>query len=430
MQRDSNYIHPRDELVQTMQRIYRYRMTTTSGGNLSLRDAEGNIWITPSRVDKGGLTRDDIVCLRHDGTVEGKHPPSSELPFHQAVYKARPDIRGLVHAHPVALVAFSICGEVPDTRILHHSAWICGTPGFAPYRCPGSKKLGRVIADTFAQGYSCVMLESHGVVTGGTDLQDAFQRFETLEFAAKTIIKARQLGPVKHLAAEQLRMPEERIKRLAAFDAPPPVSEEKELRRTLRNFVRRGYQQRLMISTEGSFSARLDEDAFLITPCRFDRDQVEMEDFVLVHKGKQQRGPMASRASANHRAIYRRHPEINAIVNGYTVNASAFSVTGYPFNARTIPESYVFLRDVGHLPYELQYGQSEKLARLVSPQQPVWIADNDGVLVTGSSVLNAFDRLEVLESTAEAVINCRPIGELSPMPDAVIDELNQAFPPP
>ena len=67
-----------------MERIYRYRMTTTSGGNLSIREENGDVWITPARVDKGGLRRTDIVLVRADGTVEGEQPPSSELPLHQA----------------------------------------------------------------------------------------------------------------------------------------------------------------------------------------------------------------------------------------------------------------------------------------------------------------------------------------------------------
>ncbi|MAP09897.1 MAG: aldolase, partial [Rhodopirellula sp.] len=79
--------HPRDRIMQTMDRIYRYRMTTTSGGNLSIRDSEGNIWITPARVDKGNLTRNDIICVRADGSVDGPHPPSSEFPFHKAIYE-------------------------------------------------------------------------------------------------------------------------------------------------------------------------------------------------------------------------------------------------------------------------------------------------------------------------------------------------------
>src|SRR5918912_1068103 len=124
-----NLVHPRDQLLRTMDRIYRYRMTTTSGGNLSIRDTNGDLWITPARVDKGGLRRDDIVCVHPDGTSEGLHPPSSEFPFHQAIYRARPDLGAIVHAHPVALVAFSIIGEVPNTRLFHQARHVCGEAG-------------------------------------------------------------------------------------------------------------------------------------------------------------------------------------------------------------------------------------------------------------------------------------------------------------
>ena len=94
MSTDRDLIHPRDAIMRTMERIYRYRMTTTSGGNLSIRDDDGAIWITPARLDKGSLRRDDIVRVRRDGTTEGPHRPSSEFPFHQAIYEARPDLRG------------------------------------------------------------------------------------------------------------------------------------------------------------------------------------------------------------------------------------------------------------------------------------------------------------------------------------------------
>jgi L-fuculose-phosphate aldolase len=94
------FMHPRDEILATLERIYAYRMTTTSGGNLSIREDNGDLWITPTRVDKGGLRREDIVCVRKDGRVEGLHPPSSELPLHLAIYNARSDIRAIVHAQP------------------------------------------------------------------------------------------------------------------------------------------------------------------------------------------------------------------------------------------------------------------------------------------------------------------------------------------
>src|SRR3978361_1527490 len=101
-------IHPRQEIVETIERIYRYRMTTTSGGNISVRDENGDIWITPARVDKGSLRREDVVCGGAGGRVEGLPPPSSEFPFHLGIYRQRPEVRAVVHAHPVALVAFSI----------------------------------------------------------------------------------------------------------------------------------------------------------------------------------------------------------------------------------------------------------------------------------------------------------------------------------
>src|SRR5699024_8889013 len=112
------YIHPADQLVMFMQRIYDKGLTTMSGGNLSIRDTEGNIWITPAGIDKGTLTRRDIICVRPDGTCEGPHKPSSELPFHQSVYRQRPELNAVLHAHPPALVAFSIVRKLPNLDLI------------------------------------------------------------------------------------------------------------------------------------------------------------------------------------------------------------------------------------------------------------------------------------------------------------------------
>ncbi len=139
---DRDIIHPAERLVQAMARIYQYRMTTTSGGNLSIREDDGSIWITPARVDKGALRAEDIVRVFADGRSEGRHKPSSEFPFHQQIYAQRPDLKAIVHAHPVALVAFSICGRTPDTRLFTKARTVCGEVGFARYALPGSALLG------------------------------------------------------------------------------------------------------------------------------------------------------------------------------------------------------------------------------------------------------------------------------------------------
>ncbi len=419
--------HPRDQIMQTMDRIYRYRMTTTSGGNLSIRDDSGDVWISPARVDKGNLTRNDIVCVKPDGTVEGPHPPSSEFPFHKAIYEARPDLRSIVHAHPVALVAFSICGKTPDTRLFHQAHSVCGQTGFAPYGLPGSEQLGRNIAESFSAGCDSVILENHGVVVGGESLPHAFQRFEAFEFAAKTIIKGRQLGAVRYLTDQQLEQAHSRSVALQKYKPETASSEEMELRRQLCEFIRRGCRQRLLISTEGSFSARLGDDSFVITPTQKDRERLGIDDLVLINGDRREAGRKASRAVFAHQAIYRKHPHVQAIAFAHPVNATAFSVTDSTFDARTIPESYVFLRDVARVPYGVQYRNDGSIADSISVASPAAILENDGVLVTGSSVLDTFDRLEVLESTAEAVINARAVGEVSVMSEDVISELRDAF---
>src|SRR3954469_13811467 len=284
-------IHPRDEIIRTMERIYRYRMTTTSGGNLSIREENGDVWITPARLDKGTLRREDIVCVSNDGTVHGAHRPSSELPFHQEIYRTRPDIRGIVHAHPVALVAFSLVHGIPNTRLFHQARHVCGEAGFAPYELPGSTALGRNVAGIFGQGYDCVLLENHGAVTGGADLGQAFRRFETLEFTGKTIIKARMLGDVRFLDDREFAIAREAAApEWTSFAHSTPGTHEKELRARLSEFVRRASRQRLFISTQGSFSARIDAGSFLITPYQHDRGAIDVHDLVLVRDGQAEMG--------------------------------------------------------------------------------------------------------------------------------------------
>ena len=424
---ERDIIHPADRLVAAMERIYSYRMTTTSGGNLSIRDGDGTVWITPARVDKGALRREDIVAVRADGTVEGSHKPSSELPFHLGIYAARPDLRGIVHAHPVALVAFSICGKAPDTRLFPKSHAICGEVGFAGYALPGSRLLGERIAAVFASGPSCVMLENHGVVVGGENFQEAFTRFETLEFTAKTLIKAGALGGAKVLDPTRIALARARQVPEKSFHPGPATCRERALRRELCDFVRRGYKQRLLISSEGTFSARLGESEFLITPAGADRASLQPADLVLAGPDGTEPGKTASRALPLHEALYRRHPSVEAIVMATPVNATAFAVSNEILDTRTIPESYIFLRDVGTISFESVYGDPAAFADLVRPDFPVSLLENDGVMVLGTSLLDAFDRLEVLESTAEAVINSRPLGAVRPMGEKVIDELVREF---
>ena len=188
-------------------------------------------------------------------------------------------------------------GRCPTRISFTRRRHICGEVGFAPYALPGSEALGADIAQTFAQKFDSVILENHGVAVGGHGLQNAFERFETLEFSAKTIIKAGLLGKVRYLSTEQLEWARHHGAPLPSFEPGPATSLEKELRGQLCNFVRRGYHQRLMISTQGSFSARLDERSFLITPSSSDRHSLEPDDIVLIENGRCEAGKSPSRAA-------------------------------------------------------------------------------------------------------------------------------------
>ncbi|MGN1095031.1 MAG: class II aldolase/adducin family protein, partial [Eubacteriales bacterium] len=139
-------LHPADQIVTIMNRLYYYGMTTTTGGNLSIKDSDGTVWISPSSVDKGNLRREDIMQIRPDGEIVGIHRPSVEYPFHLGVYKRRPDLGAVLHAHPPALVAFSLLRKIPDTSIIPDAKLLCGDVSIAAYACPGSAKLGENIS--------------------------------------------------------------------------------------------------------------------------------------------------------------------------------------------------------------------------------------------------------------------------------------------
>jgi L-fuculose-phosphate aldolase len=205
-------------------------------------------------------------------------------------------------------------------------------------------------------------------------------------------------------------------------------SSEKELRKQICDFVHRAYEQRLMTSTEGSFSARTGPDEFVITPRDVDRRELDLADLVVVRGGARAHGQQPSRAARIHRAIYREHPAIHAIVNALPVHATAFAVSDAPLDTRTIPESYLFLKDVSKIPFEEHYGNGAAIARAVTPSHPVALLENNGVLVAGRTVLDAFDRLEVLDATAAAILRGRALGPLAPMGEQVIEELVAAFP--
>lgn len=420
-----NFLHPSDQIVMMMERIYGYGMTTTSGGNLSVVDENGDMWITPASVDKGELTRHDIVCVKADGTIVGKHRPSSEYPFHKLIYSKRPDLKAVVHAHPPALIAFSVVRQIPNVELLPHDYRVCGTVGMAEYGLPGSMDLGNKIADVFASGINTVMLENHGVVVGGNDLFEAFQRFETLEYCARLEINARRIGTPSELVSKVDIVAHE--PELEEFLPTIISSEEREVRREMCKLIHRSYEQQLFTSTQGTFSQRLSDGSIITTPYNMDRKYLEPSDLVRIKDGKREAGKTPSRSIKLQQAIYGAQPHIKSIILAHPPNIMAFAITNETFDSRMIPESYILLRDIPKVPHDDLYTKEAETAELLTTRTPIVIGQNCCAVVTGSSLLNAFDRLEVAEYSAMAVIAAKALGTIINMEPARIDEIDVAF---
>jgi L-fuculose-phosphate aldolase len=425
---DTQLMHPRDQITMIISRIYRRGMTTTSGGNISVIDENGDIWVTPSAVDKGSLRPSDIMCVTHDGTITGKHKPSSEFPFHKAIYKMRPDIKAIIHAHPPALVSFSIVHQIPDTNIISQAKYICGSIGYATYELPGSDLLGEKIAAEFKKGFMAVIMENHGTVLGGSDLLDAFQRFETLEFSARTILYGNTIGTSQYLTNEQIDDFEAQIPGLLPelkYTSHP--SDEREKRNSICNIVHRACDQGLMISSYGTVSVRWRNNDFLITPTNVPRWNLQIGDIVQIKDGKREAGKVPSRATWMHQEIYRRNPAINSIILTQSPYLMAFGVTRSPLNVRTIPESWIFLQDIPSIAFGVHFMGRKEIPELISLGTPAIIIQNDSILITGDKLLQTFDRLEVAEFSAKSLVMAKPIGDLLPISDEQVKELRRVF---
>ena len=182
-----------------------------------------------------------------------------------------------------------------------------------------------------------------------------------------------------------------------------------------------------MISTYGTVSARWRGNDFLITPRNLTRWNIQADDVVQFRNGRREPGKVPSRSARIHQEIYRRNPSINAILITQSPNVMAFTITGRKFDNRTIPESWILLQDVPILPFASHFASSGAIAETIGPEHPALIIQNDSVLVTGRSLLHAFDRLEVAEFSARSLILGTPLGDMVPINESQIEDLRRKF---
>jgi L-fuculose-phosphate aldolase len=195
-----------DEIAYFMCRLYQQGLTTTSGGNISARYGE-NILITPSATDKGRMKGSEIGMLNMDcGIVGAEFKPTIESRMHLEIYKRRPDVKAIVHAHPVTASAFAASSHPIGTKYLAESLVILGDIAYAPYARMGSNELAEVVGDA-AEKSNCIVMRNHGVIALGDNLLQAFDRLEVMENAAKItlICQGALAGDSVELSNEQVQ---------------------------------------------------------------------------------------------------------------------------------------------------------------------------------------------------------------------------------
>lgn len=403
---------PKEQLVAIMKRIYAQGMTTTSGGNLSIKDENGNVYITPGGTDKGSMTAEDIVCIRADGTMEGKHKPSSEYPFHMKIYETRSDIRAILHAHPPAMVAYSIVRKIPDISAFPELKACIGSVGMAEYGLTGSEELGEKIAKVFAEGCNVAELENHGLVVGSTDIESAYQVFEAMDFSARIGIGASRLGGAKNENPSGKGLTDENMEKPKNPSTEIP-KEDRAVCEKLCEMVRRAWHQKLLYAGLGVFSVRAESGTIYYIPAGTDQSAAGVSD---VRKLEQT-------GDGLHAKIYRTHPGIGSVVTAFPPELMAFAVTGTKFSSRIIPEIYMVMQDVVSLPQAQYAGKPDEIATVFDGRTSVAVLEGGGVIVTAPSLLKAYDRLEVAEYSARAILESSQLGNIVEITEKQIDEI-------
>ena len=429
-----NALHPADQICEIMKRIYDMGMTTVSGGNLSIRDGEGNIWISPSGLDKGALNRSDVSKILPDGTIVGRTKVSLETPIHQLIMKVRPDIKAVFHAHPPAMVTMCLTHTVPNIKIYPHLKKLSGgSVEVAPYALPGSDMLAKNIAEIFEKGCNSVIMENHGVFIGSTkSLDDAFRIFEALDFVSRTQLvaplisgqQARSLSDAqieKYEKAVEAYVPEE-------FVHDKAKGEELLLRKSIAQLSRRAYRKQIFCGVGGSISARVDEHTFIITPAEIDKSYMEPDMLVAVKDGKREMGKMPDFTAKLHALIYKNNPNLPAIIIAAPPRSMAYAVTDNEYNMKLSPECYNRLRSSKKFSLDTLLENPEAIANYISPKTPTCIIENFGFVITAIDPFMAFDRVEILEFTSMSMLYAKAMrAEIKPMPQDQIDALDSRF---
>lgn len=195
----------RKELADASRRMSSGSLVVGTEGNLSVKLDDGRIMITPSGVNKGCLTADDMVIVdEHGKKLAGYRAPSSELSMHLFVYRNRPDVKACVHGHPPYTTAFAVAGINLEDNILPEVALFVGKIPMTDYSPPGTPDCSQVL-ESWIEKNNAFLLRNHGLLTIGRNLEEALNRHETVERLAQIVHLAYQLGNVNQIPSDDYR---------------------------------------------------------------------------------------------------------------------------------------------------------------------------------------------------------------------------------
>ncbi|MCH4032422.1 MAG: class II aldolase/adducin family protein [Lachnospiraceae bacterium] len=188
--------YPTDEeakasIIDVGKRMYDRRFVASNDGNISCKVSEDTFWTTPTGVSKGFMTPDILVKMNLKGEIlEGTCKPSSEVKMHMRVYQEDPEIKAVVHAHPMNATLFAVANRPINSRILAEGVVQLGVVPCAKTVIPGTQDVPDSIAP-YVKDYNAVLLGNHGALTWSTEgVLNAYMRMESLEYFAEIILKS------------------------------------------------------------------------------------------------------------------------------------------------------------------------------------------------------------------------------------------------
>ena len=184
-------------------RVYAKGFAAANDGNISYRLSPGEVLCTPTMVCKGFLNPDELCVVDLEGRqLRGPRPRTSEILLHLSIYKARADVRAVVHSHPPHATAFAIAHEPVPKCVLPEVEVFLGEVPLAPYETPGTQKFADTVLP-YVQHCNTILLANHGAVSFGPTPEVAFWNTEIIDAYCRMLILARQLGPIQRFSRAQ-----------------------------------------------------------------------------------------------------------------------------------------------------------------------------------------------------------------------------------